>query len=189
MIAWYNVVMPYRKSLKGGGSSAYIALHNFGDGEQFIFRSDEDRHHFMVLLKRLRRQLPRLHLLGFCLTRDGFQLIVQEESRGDSAKLMQRLGIAYSIYFNAKYGKTGKVFQGPYKDRLLTKDDDIIIALCEMHRLPMKEHENIETYRWSSYRNYLAHSGLWIDKRFVETYFATKHYKAALRKMTISTAV
>ena len=188
MIAWYNVLMPYRKSLKEGELSAYIALHNFGDGGQFIFRSDEDRHHFMVLLKRLRRQVPGLHLLAFCLAKDSFHLVVHEETRGESAKLMQRLGIAYGIYFNAKYRKTGKVFQGPYKDRLLLKDDEIILALCEMHRLPANENENIETYRWSSYRNYLAHSGLWIDKRFVETYFATKHYKAALRQMTASIA-
>lgn len=180
--------MPYRTSLKQGGASAYILAHNTGKDSQTIFRSPADYQHFMVLIKQLIRTNDSASLLGFALLHDSFYLLIHEERRGTAAKVIQRLSIAYGIYFNTKYTKTGKVFRGPYKDTVLVSDDEIMLALCQIHRLPIHQSENIELYKWSSYRYYLKRQGTWLDKTFVKNYFATPTYANDLRHMTATTS-
>lgn len=162
----------------------YIAARNTGKDGQVIFRSTEDYSHFVALLKRLAKNSEYISICGFSLLKGSFRILFHEKQRGASAKFMQRLGIAYSIYFNSRYGKTGKVFEGPYKDRLLETDDAVIKALCEFHRLPGLEEQDIERYQWSSYRYYLTGRGTWLDKNFVEQYFGTHLYEKDLRHMT-----
>jgi len=176
--------MPYRSTLKEGGASVYIAARNTGKNGQVIFRGSEDYAHFLKLLRRLLRTTDGVSICGFTLLKGSFRLLLHEQHRGVSAKLIQRLSIAYSIYFNAKYSKTGKVFAGPYKDRLLASDDEVIEVLCGFHRLPEVEQQDIEAYQWSSYHYYLAQRGSWIDKTFVETYFGNQPYENNLRHMT-----
>ena len=181
--------MPYRTSLRQGGASAYILANNIGKDGQILFRSPADYQHFMVLVKQLIRSNDSVTLLGFTLLQDSFYLLLREEHRGAAAKIIQRLSIAYGIYFNAKYDKTGKVFRGPYKDKLLASDDQLIQALCRAHRLPELQHESPETYKWSSYHYYLTRRDTWIDKTFVEKYFATHAYQNDLRHMTSTVPV
>lgn len=176
--------MPYRTTLREGGASAYIAIHNTGKDGQVIFRGTEDYAHFLTLLRRLLRNNEEITICGFSLLKSSFRLLLHEKQRGSSAKLVQRLSIAYGIYFNTKYDKTGKVFNGPYKDRLLKSDDEVAEALCGFHRLPELEQQNIDSYRWSSYHYYLKKRGTWIDKSFVETYFGSESYENNLRHMT-----
>lgn len=176
--------MPYRKSLSQGGDSAYILASNAGKDGQIIFRGSADYDHFMVLIKQLVRSNDTVDIVGFALLQGSFYLLFHEGERGSAAKLIQRLSISYSIYSNAKYTKTGKVFRGPYKDALLSSDDQIMQALCTVHRLPALQQENPETYEWSSYHYYLTRRGTWLHKSFVETYFATTKYQNDLRHMT-----
>ncbi|MBL8031461.1 MAG: hypothetical protein JNK33_04005 [Candidatus Doudnabacteria bacterium] len=176
--------MPYRSSLREGNSSAYILIHNSGKDGQILFRSPADFDRFVVLVKQLLRSAETVRLLGFALLQDSFYLILHEQNRGAAARLIQRLSIAYSIYFNAKYEKTGKVFQGPYKDMLLSPDDQLMQMLCKVHGLPRLQHADAETYQWSSYRYYLTRRGTWIDKSFTQKYFANPSYQNDLRHMT-----
>lgn len=176
--------MPYRKSLRQGGASAYILAHNAGKDGQTIFRGSADYQHFMVLLKQLIRSNTSVTLLGFVLLKDSFYVLLHEEQRGPAPKLLQRLSIAYGIYFNTKYEKTGKVFQGPYKDRLQFSDDQIMQTLCKIHRQPELQQQDAELYEWSSYHYYLTRRGTWLNKNFVENYFTVTAYQNDLRLMT-----
>jgi hypothetical protein len=178
--------MPYRISLNHGGASAYMLAYNTGKDGQILFRGRADYEHFIVILKRLNRSTDTVSILGFNVLHDAFYLVLHEDQSGSAAKFIQRLSIAYGIYFNAKYGRTGKVFRGPYKDTLLTTDDQLMQTLCKVHRLPELQHLPAETYEWSSYHYYLHNRGTWLRKTFVEKYFATTSYQHDLRNMTSS---
>lgn len=176
--------MPYRMTLREGGASAYIAVRNSGKDGRVLFRSAEDYTHFLTLLRRLAKNNQYVVICGFSLLKGSFRLVLHETKRGAGGKLIQRLSIAYGIYFNDRYGKTGKVFEGPYKDRLLGDDDEVMEVLSGFHRLPETEQQTIEEYPWSSYRYYLKGTGAWLDKRFVESYFGSSSYQDDLRHMT-----
>lgn len=176
--------MPYRTTLKEGGDSVYIAIRNTGKDGQVIFRSADDYDHFLGTLRRMLRTTDGVSICGFVLLKGSFRLLLHEQHRGSGAKLLQRLSISYGIYFNAKYSTVGKVFSGPYQDRLLRSDDEIIETLCGFHQLPELEHQDIEAYRWSSYHYYLDSRGAWLEKSLLETYFGTSAYKEHIRHMT-----
>jgi hypothetical protein len=159
-------------------------VENEGRNGQTLFRSSDDYKHFIRLLKRLVHG-GSLHIICFALLRDSFHLVVREEERGSTAKAIQRLSIAYGIYFNTKYGKSGKVFHGPYKDRLLFADDEIMNAVCLIHAMPAQDYQDIETYQWSSYRRYVKRANTWVDTAFVERYFSTTDYVSDLQQMTL----
>lgn len=180
------VFMPYRASKHSGVSGAYSAVSNRGLGGKVIFRSPEDLTHFTSTLKRLAKQTPAVRVIAFSLLTTSFHLVLFSADTEAISKFMHRLSISYGIYFNARYETSGKVFAGPFKDRQLVGDDQLVQEVCRVHLLPSAEHHDAETYEWSSYRSYLSQQAPWIYKADVASYFRTDNLASALRRMTDS---
>lgn len=176
--------MPYRKSLYLGGGPVYNAVSNTGYNNQVIFRRGDDYDYFVSLIRRTLRRFPDVHIVAFCLLSDSYYILLKEDTRGEVASFMHSLGISYGIYFNTRYEKSGKVFQGPYKDSPIKRDDDTIRALVRLHALPSTEGHDSTSYRWSSYRHYLSGTGAWLEKEVVERYFAGKPFTDDLQRIT-----
>lgn len=176
--------MPYRKSLYLGGGRVYNVVHNTGYANQVLFRSKDDFTFFVSLLRRELRRYSAVRIVGFCLIPSSYTLLLQEDERGEVARYMHSVGISYGIYFNSRYEKIGKVFQGPYKDTPQSSDDETLRSLCALHALPSSLGEDIHAYEWSSYRYYLHGTGAWIDKHFVAHYFADNNYVDDLQRIT-----
>jgi hypothetical protein len=178
------VFMPYRASKHSGVSGAYSAVSNRGLGGKVIFRSPEDLTYFTSTLKRLARQTPAVRVIAFSLLTTSFHLALYSADVEAISKFIHRLSISYSIYFNSRYETSGKVFAGPFKDRLLIGDDQLVQEVCRIHLLPSREHHNPETYEWSSYRSYLSGQAPWVYKQDVVAYFRTDDLAKALRHLT-----
>ena len=93
---------------------------------------------------------------------------------GDSADAiayyMKKLCTAYSMYFNKKHERTGKLFEGPFKSTYVNSDEYAKYLFSYIHMNPVKLidplwKENgikdigktlrfLNTYRWSSYHDY-----------------------------------
>ncbi len=176
--------MPYRTSLDWESGPGYSIVTNTGHDSQVIFRSREDFRHFMLLIRRGLHKSPDVSVLAYSLLRPSFTILLHEKKPGEIVKFMHRLSVSYATYFNSRYSKRGKVFRGPYKDTSVASDDQIMRALCEVHMLPAKEGQPIESYEWSSYRHYLKGTGTWLDKTYPVAYFAKTIYADDLRQMT-----
>ena len=99
-----------------------------------------------------------IELVGFCIMPNHFHLIIKEIEDGGISAYMQRVLNAYSKYYNTKYGKSGHVFQGPYKAVHVDGNDQLLYLSAYIHRNPRelskwlnKEHE----YQWSSYSDFV----------------------------------
>lgn len=97
-------------------------------------------------------------LISFCLMPNHFHLIIREAHSGGSSRYMQKILMAYAKYFNAKYKKSGHVFQGPFRAIHIEDNEQLLYTSAYVHRNPRelsgwknKEH----TYPWSSFRDYL----------------------------------
>lgn len=100
-----------------------------------------------------------VELVSFCIMGNHFHLLVRELVEGGIARYMQRIGDAYSKYFNAKYQATGHVFQGRYKAVHVHDNRQLMYLSAYIHRNPRelrgwknKEHE----YPWSSLTDYVT---------------------------------
>lgn len=59
---------------------------------------------------------------AFCLMPNHFHLLLQEIKEGGISTFMQKIGTAYTMYFNIKYERTGGLFIGPFRSKHIADD-------------------------------------------------------------------
>jgi len=99
-----------------------------------------------------------VEVVNFALMPNHFHLTVRENAEGGISKYMQRALNGFTKYHNAKYEKTGHLFQGPFKAVHIDDNEQLLYLSAYIHRNPRelsrwrgKEHR----YAWSSYQDYL----------------------------------
>ena len=114
---------------------------------------------------------PLIEICAFALMENHFHLLVRQLSEGGIVAFMNKLG-GYSAFFNKKYERTGSLFEGRYKIKLIKTDEQLKNTFVYIHTNPVEivearwkdwrvenSQEAIEflenKYRWSSYWDYL----------------------------------
>ena len=176
----------------------YYHLYNRGIDKRVIFKLKRDYERFMMLLYiansndsfRLDELLNREHKtfneilllekgkplisIGvWCLMTNHFHLLVRQESDGGITKFMRKLGVGYSMFFNIKYQRTGSLFGGLFKSKLIGADDNYMRQLFgythinpleiefpdwknQIKKSSVDMKKFLESYRYSSYCDYLG---------------------------------
>lgn len=65
---------------------------------------------------------PLVKIMAFSILENHFHLFLKEIQEGGITKFMRRLGTGMATYFNEKYQETGRLFQGPYKSKLVKEE-------------------------------------------------------------------
>jgi len=168
--------MPSKYVIREFSKDSIYHVFNTGVEKRVIFYDDEDYHLFLyylyIYLTPLEKVLRRYHalpirlfnknvakdvdLLTYCLMPNHFHLILKQKSDVGISVFMKQLSNAYTQYFNAKYKRTGGLFQGRYKAARVKPDDQLSHISRYIHLDPViaglsKEPE----YPWSSYGEYI----------------------------------
>ena len=85
---------------------------------------------------------------------------------------MQRVLNGYTKYYNAKYEKSGHLFQGPYQAIHVSSDPQLLHLSAYIHKNPTKW----KNYRWSSYSDIVDESrwGDLLKPEIIRDQFKTK---------------
>jgi len=72
---------------------------------------------------------------------------------------MHRVLNSYTKYFNAKYKRSGHLFQGPYQAVHVEDNEQLLHLSAYIHKNPkeleeINEHKDLLNYFWSSYQDY-----------------------------------
>jgi len=109
-------------------------------------------------------------ILAFCLIQNHYHLLLTPRVQNGVALFIKKLNGGYAKYFNAKYERSGALFQGKYK-RIIVKNEAHFIHLpYYIHLNPLdlvapewrerkinnlaKAMKFLNSYRWSSYLDY-----------------------------------
>jgi len=140
-------------SYKGG----YFHIYNRGNRKQDIFLEKED---YLNYLKKLRKykEKYKISIICYCLMPNHFHLLLRQDSDVFLYKFMQALHTSYSIYFNRKYNKVGRMFQSRFKQKEINKDEYLSQITSYIHFNPVKDGlvEELNDYQWSSYLDYIG---------------------------------
>ena len=161
-----------RKSREYSISNIYHVILK-GNDRQDIFYDEEDRYLFLEKIKILRKKF-KFDVFSYCLMSNHIHIVIKVEDIFLS-KLMQSLGIRYSMYFNKKYNRTGHLFE----ERFFSKKIENLRYLLEVtkyiHRNPEKACiQKTEDYKWSSYNEYIYGNRDIIDTRVLLHYYDNK---------------
>lgn len=165
----------------------YYHVYNRGVDKRRIFLDDRDRWRFMTLLcifqgngivPNLRRAVSLVQhsmlndgtlqrvlskrivtLLSFCLMPNHFHIMLRSETADGISRYMQRLGNAYTKYFNMRNGRTGHLFGSRFRCIRIDRGEYFSYLSAYIHLNP-RELESWrgreDTYPWSSFRDYLV---------------------------------
>ena len=110
---------------------------NRGNQKQKIFIEDVDFKKYLEILQHYKNKYY-FKLYAYCLMPNHIHLIINIRKTGDLAKIMQGLTQTYSIWFNKKYTKVGRLWQGRFKSLVIQKDEYFIDCLKYIELNPVR---------------------------------------------------
>ncbi|MDR0425073.1 MAG: transposase, partial [Clostridiales Family XIII bacterium] len=133
-----------------------------------LFEADTDFEKFMSIVETVKSKLP-FDLYAYVLMSNHVHLLLHEAAIGDIALIMRKVLTQYAFWFNRKYGRSGALIADRYKSECV-EDDAYLLSLTRyIHQNPINAGaaQSLESYRWSSYREYLAEAGVIAKTDFV----------------------
>ncbi len=113
-------------------------------------------------------------IVCFCLMPNHYHLLLRERVTGGISAFMQKLGTAYTMFFNTKYERSGSLFQGTFKAVHVDHQEYLSHLTQYIHLNPVELREPrwkengilnwedtytfVKNYPWSSYGNFLGHA-------------------------------
>ncbi len=146
--------MPRRARQKSKTNIYHIMVR--GINRQNIFVDDEDNEKFLDTLNRYRAKTA-YEIYAYCLMGNHIHLLIKEGNESLS-NTMRRIGASYVYWYNWQYDRKGHLFQDRYKSEPVEEDTYFLTCLRYIHQNPLQAGlvDNIELYKWSSYREYLT---------------------------------
>lgn len=125
-----------------------------GNDRQIIFEDDSDRERYLSILDEA-FQGNGVRLLAWCLMPNHVHLLIDDPNdRIDIA--MHRIGSLYAMYFAKRWSRVGHVFEGRYRSKPINSESHLLEAFRYIHNNPPNAGISpAETYKWSSYSEYL----------------------------------
>lgn len=75
---------------------------------------------------------------AYCLMPNHFHLLVRAKNDGGVSSFMEKIQTAHSMYFNKRYGRSGSLFQGPFKAEHVSRDEYLKYLFAYIHLNPIK---------------------------------------------------
>ncbi|TSD02978.1 MAG: hypothetical protein Athens071416_369 [Parcubacteria group bacterium Athens0714_16] len=193
--------------------SEYYHLYNRGTEKRKIFLDDKDRERFLRLLylcntsksivfrdtiglplSAIDKKDVLVDIGCYCLMNNHFHLLIKEKIEEGISIYLGKLCTAYSMYFNIKYKRTGKLFEGSFKASHVDRDEYLKYLFAYIHLNPVKLLDSamwkekriintngiktfLKNYRYSSYLDYIGvnrEERLILNKKVFPEYFETK---------------
>lgn len=99
-----------------------------------------------------------IDLIAFCLMPTHFHLIVRQVSDGGISKFVANIENSYARYFNTKHQRKGPLWEGKFKNVLVTTDEQLLHLTRYIHLNPTTADLTALPEKWafSSYKEYIT---------------------------------
>ena len=137
----------------------YYHVYNRGTDKRIIFQNDRDKKRFLELLylsnssdsinvRNIRRDFTKVFsyerkelLVGigaYCLMPNHFHILLTPLVDDGVTKFMSKLSTAYSMYFNKKYDRSGRLFESTFKAQHVDEEKYLQYIYAYIHLNPVK---------------------------------------------------
>ena len=131
----------------------FYHLYNRGTEKRIIFKDKRDYAHFLFLmyicnttksieLRNVGENFDRgetiVDIGVYCLMPNHFHFLVREKTENGISKYMLKLMTAYTMYFNKKHNRIGKLYEGTFKSIHSDKDTYLKYLYSYIHLNPAK---------------------------------------------------
>ena len=190
----------------------FYHIFNRGNDKRVIFLNDTDKERFIKLLfvcngtepvvfktiqglplDKIERGETLVDVGTYCLVPNHFHLLIREKIENGISMFMEKLSTAYSMYFNKKNKRTGKLFENTFKASHANNDNYLKYLFAYIHLNPVKLIDTtwkeigisdtektknfLQNYKYSSYPDYInidRPESVIINKDVFPEYFVNK---------------
>ena len=126
-------------------------VFNRGNNRRRLFKSEEDFHCFLKILKKAQTQYP-VKLFHYCLMNNHYHLLVQNVKKTALPKFMHWLQLAYVRFFKKKYQTTGHLFEERFRGPRIAEESYYLQCGRYIERNPVEAGlvSRAEEYPYSS---------------------------------------
>ena len=162
--------MPYRYN--PSYKDQYYHVYNRGNNFEKIFFVDKNYHYF--LSKVVDCFGEKIELIAYCLMPNHYHLLVLVRENGALEKAMQRISNGYTKAINKAYNRTGHLFQGPFKNKLIPNNEYLIHLSRYIHLNPLRAGlvRKPEEWKYSSYNEIVNQT----SRSFVKASIVTEQF-------------
>src|SRR4051812_25779344 len=116
-----------------------------------IFHERADYEQFLALI-HLSQQRIQVPILAACLMPNHFHLVVRPRAADDLARWMQWAFTTHVRWHHAKYGTTGRLWQGRFKAFLIQQDHHLLTVMRYVERNALRANltGRAEDWKWGS---------------------------------------
>lgn len=148
-------------------NGAIYHIYQRGNNKEFIFEDDNMKSFILHTLEKYQRKLD-YEVLAYVIMNNHYHLLLKanESPIGD---IMFYLNNPLGKYVNGKLNRTGHVFEGRYKCKLVENDAYLIWLLRYIHRNPVKANicSDVDSYKWTSHYFYKNQIKSYINTEFI----------------------
>lgn len=139
--------------------NAHYHITDRGNAKLSIFADFDDRLQYLSLLDKLKTEFSVL-VPAYALMTNHIHLYLVTP-KANLSEAMFALNNSYSHYFNKRHNKTGHLFEGRFKYKLIQCDPYSLALARYIHLNPVKAglSKTAEEYPWSSAAQYLGLRG------------------------------
>ncbi|MBN1304909.1 MAG: hypothetical protein JXA13_10780 [Anaerolineales bacterium] len=175
----------------------YYHIYNRGNNRENLFVQQRNYTYFMRLYAR--HILPVGETFAYCLLPNHFHFLIrtrtEEEQEAyigsvsktepiikfkEPSRAFNNMFIAYARAFNKAVGRTGVLFETPFRRKIVTSDAYFYRLIAYIHMNPQK-HGFVDDFRdwpWSSYRALLSGKETLLGRETVLEWFGGRDFFA-----------
>jgi len=126
---------------------------NRGNKKARVFHEPADYQQFLALIHCAQQRI-QIPILAACVMPNHFHLVVRPRQPGDLGRWMQQAFTTHVRWQHAKYGTTGRVWQGRFKAFLIQQDHHLLTVMRYVERNALRANlvERAEDWPWGSLR-------------------------------------
>ena len=137
-------------------------IYSRGVDQRIIFFDDKDFKKFLSICNWVQSK-RNFKVHAYCLMHNHYHFCIEtpDENIGD---IMRDINSEYVVYFNRKYQRKGRLFEGPYQDKVVNDPFYFLILISYIHSNPLaaKLIQEFDEWPWSSYRSYIQNQNLYL---------------------------
>lgn len=134
----------------------YYHIYNRGNNKHNIFFENKNYH---FLLSRVQQNITKSsEIIAYCLMPNHYHFIIKVIDSENFIKGIQKTFISYSKAINAKYNRTGHLFEGRYKYKIISENNYLLHLSRYIHLNPVRANlvTKPEGWQYSSYSEYIG---------------------------------
>lgn len=169
--------MPYRYD--PSYKDQYYHVYNRGNNRENIFIEHKNYIYFLNKVKTAFDK--KIELVSYCLMPNHYHILVFVLEKGALEKAMQQVSTGYTRAIKIAYNRTGHLFQGRFKNKLIPNNQYLLHLSRYILRNPLRAGlvDRIEDWKYSSFSETIIKSepGFVKPQILVDQFSSIKEFK------------